>query len=404
MGSGLDGGLGAAIDELSARNPADVCDDDLDALVVAVQRCSHRLAGVRATLIGRWDGRRVWESDGSRSPGHRLARTTSMSVTAAKREVRRARALLSMPHTAAAVAEGLLSPEHVDLLAGANDGARSARFAEHEEFLVAHCVILRYAPACRMIEYWKQRADAETCDDDAARLGESRGATTATTLDGMVDLRALLDPVGGAIFLAELTRLTEQMRLQDCRDGVVRTAAQRRADALVEMATRSRTAADGGLRPRPLITVLVGEQSLARVCELATGTVIAPGQVVPLLSDADLERVVFDGPDRVIGVSRKRTFTGAVRRAVEVRDRHCQHPSGCDEPASRCDVDHIEPYTDGGMTSQDNGQLGCWPHNRIPHLRNAHPPQPPTDTDTDVEPVDNPDPPDDHGERAPPAA
>ncbi|MGI9053831.1 MAG: hypothetical protein ACR2HQ_14515 [Ilumatobacteraceae bacterium] len=39
----------------------------------------------------------------------------------------------------------------------------------------------------------------------------------------------------------------EQLRLRDARDGVVRTAAQRRADTLVEMALRSRTAAEGGL-------------------------------------------------------------------------------------------------------------------------------------------------------------
>jgi len=297
-----------------------------------------------------------------------------MSVAAGKREVRRARALSSMPHTAAAVAEGLLSPQHVDLLAGANDGARTARFAEHEQFLVAQCVVLRYAPACRMIEYWKQHADAETCQHDADRRRESRRATAATTIDGMVDLRALLDPVGGATFLAELARLMEQLRLADTRDGTVRTAAQRRADALVEMAVRSRTAVEGGLRPRPMITVVVGEATLARVCELATGTVIAPGQVVPLLSDAELERVVFDGPDRVIAVSRKRCFTGALRRAIEVRDRHCQHPSGCDE------------------------------------LRNARPADPPSEAGPDVEPADDPDPPGDpdppteRDERAPPDA
>ncbi|MGI9053832.1 MAG: DUF222 domain-containing protein [Ilumatobacteraceae bacterium] len=154
--------------------------------MVSVQRCSHRLAAVRARLIGRWDGRQLWASDGSRSPGHRLARTTSMSIAAGKCEVRRARALTSMPYTAAAVAKGLLSPEHVDLLADANEGARTARFAEHEEFLVAQCSVLRFAPACRMVEYWKQHADAEGREDDADRLHDSRGATTAaTTIDGM---------------------------------------------------------------------------------------------------------------------------------------------------------------------------------------------------------------------------
>jgi hypothetical protein len=100
------------------------------------------------------------------------------------------------------------------------------------------------------------------------------------------------------------------------------------------------------------------------MCELANGTVVTPGQIVPLLADADIEAILFDGPDRIISVSRRRRFTGALRRAIEVRDRHCQHPSGCDEPADRCDVDHIEPYTAGGVTSQENGKLECRPHNR----------------------------------------
>ena len=78
------------------------------------------------------------------------------------------------------------------------------------------------------------------------------------------------------------------------------------------------------------------------------------------------EVVLFDGPSTVVSVSNKRLFTGALRRAIEVRDRHCQHPSGCDEPADRCDVDHIVPASRGGPTSQGNGRLECKVHNRNP--------------------------------------
>ena len=266
---------------------------------------------------------------------------------------------LTRPVTASALAAGALSPEHVDLLAAANDGARAATFADHEETLIAQGATLRRF-------------------DDADGLVDGRGASAATTFEGTVEVRATLDPLAGATFLDELNRLMEQLR---------------RADAIVEMAIRSRTATVGGLRPRPLLTILVGEATFADVCELATGTVVAPGQLVPLLSEADIERIVFDGPNRVIDVSRKRRFTGAVRRAIEVRDRHCQHPSGCDEPASRCDVDHVIPHSHGGVTSEHNGRLRCWPHNRIDHLRNAGPPAPPA---TDAQPHDQPD------DRAPP--
>ena len=113
--------------------------------------------------------------------------------------------------------------------------------------------------------------------------------------------------------------------------------------------------------------MLVGlETFTGRVCELADGTVIAPGTVAGLLDKAAIERVVFDGPDRVMAVGTTRLFTGALRRAIEVRDRHCTHP-GCAVPAARCDIDHVVPYNDGGPTTQDNGVLRCPAHHRWRH-------------------------------------
>lgn len=90
------------------------------------------------------------------------------------------------------------------------------------------------------------------------------------------------------------------------------------------------------------------ETFAARICQLDDNTVIAPGQLLAGLTRADIERVNFDGPSRVIDVSQRRRFTGAVRRAIQVRDRHCQHPSGCDIPAPGCDIDHIQPRLESG--------------------------------------------------------
>ncbi len=111
-----------------------------------------------------------------------------------------------------------------------------------------------------------------------------------------------------------------------------------------------------------------------QVCELANGTVITPGQIAGLLPDADIERIVFDPPSRVIDVGRRtRVFTGALRRAIEVRDRHCTHP-GCRVPAEHCHVDHIIEYCDGGETTQANGRLLCAAHNRQRPGRTTPPP------------------------------
>ena len=183
-------------------------------------------------------------------------------------------------------------------------------------------------------------------------------------LDGVVRLDGHLDPLGGATFLTELERLMRQLDLADQTAGVTRTAAQRRAAALVEMATRSACTPQGSRRPAPLFTVVLGDDSFAHLCELATGTIIAPGHLVPYMDTAMLETVLFGDPLTAVGVSPQRTFKGRLRRAIEVRQRHCEHPSGCDEPVPRCDVDHITPHAHGGITSQFNGRLECRPHNR----------------------------------------
>src|SRR6185312_4488919 len=108
-----------------------------------------------------------------------------------------------------------------------------------------------------------------------------------------------------------------------------RTPAQRRVDALVEMATRSRTAPIDGIRPRPLFTVLVGYETLrGRICELANGRgVLSPRQLLPWLDQAVVERAVFGPRNRVDVSATARLFTGATRRAVEIRDHGgCTHP------------------------------------------------------------------------------
>jgi hypothetical protein len=61
--------------------------------------------------------------------------------------------------------------------------------------------------------------------------------------------------------------------------------AQRRADALVELAHRACTAPAGGRRPAPLVSVFVDHETLTgRLCELSRGTTITPGQLLGVSS------------------------------------------------------------------------------------------------------------------------
>ena len=356
--------LSEAIDALLATDACELSDHALHELVVGLQRQQNRLAAATADAISAWDRRMVWADNGSRSAAVRLANETPSSVGSARTHVRRARRLRSMPGTAAALAAGRLSVDHVDLLAKANTPWRSHLFAEHEHSLVHQCTTLTFHDARKLLDYWCQRVDADGSDALGERQREAAHLNVSSTIDGMVVVNGTLDPISGSIVDNELHRLERELYLTDRRSDVVRTATQRRAAALVEMASRSASAHANGRRPKPLITTLVGDESLSHLCELANGTVISPGQLVAWMGTADLETVLFDGPSSVVSVSHRRTFTGALRRAVEVRDRRCQHPSGCNEAADRCDVDHIVPHADHGETSQFNGRLECPPHNR----------------------------------------
>ena len=251
----------------------------------------------------------------------------------------------------------------------ATGSGATTTFADSEEVLVNLCRTPFFGVAYRGIEYWKQCADLDAADRDADTLHQSRRLSASVTWRGTVAIDGMLDPLGGEVFKTELDRLCDQLRLEDFRDGVERTAQQRRADALVEMAMRSATAPADGLRPRPLLTVTIGIDPFNHLCQTAAGTVIAPGLLMPLLGDADIERIVYDPPNRNISASRRSRFSGAVRRIIEIRDQRCQHP-GCDEPAARCDADHIVPRSQGGITCLCNGQLLCAYHNRIFKMAN----------------------------------
>jgi hypothetical protein len=154
--------------------------------------------------------------------------------------------------------------------------------------------------------------DQDGVEDRAARDHESRHVHLSETWRGMWVLDGQLDAVGGTELATALRRIKNELFEADwaaakevhgdrtCVDHLGRTAAQRRADALVELARRAMAAPDNGKDPRPLFVVHLGDDSLKRMCELASGAVIAPGMLVPLLSEAEIERIVYEGDSRKV--------------------------------------------------------------------------------------------------------
>jgi Domain of unknown function (DUF222) len=237
--SGVIEELDGVIEGVLALDADTLTDAELHDAVVEIQRQRARLGAAAAALLSHWDRRGRWADDRSRSAASRLARDTRSSVGSANVELRRARQLATMPATTTAIGAGELSLDHVDLLGKANRPWRKVVFADHEPTLVEQCARLRFAEAVKLVAYWCQRADSQAAEADAERRRQGAHLHASTTIDGEVVVNGVLDPVGGKIVVDELARLEHALYLADRRGRVVRTASQRRAAALIEMATRS---------------------------------------------------------------------------------------------------------------------------------------------------------------------
>jgi hypothetical protein len=368
--------LTAAVEALLELDPDTLDDGELAEAVVQLHRQQSRLAAATTRLTAALEARRIYADDGSRSCGAWVAHRCRLPVGQARAEVWLGRRLRLMPVTTEAFAAGDISQRHALVLASLAGGHTAEFFARDETELVDDARRLSWPDFCRAVEYWRQCADPDGIERDAAHDEALRRVHLSQGLRGTGHLDGLLTVLGRATVAGALERIEQELFDADWAAAraehgdaatachLTRTSAQRRHDALVEMARRAVTAGADGKRPRPLVSVLVGYETFkGRICELAEGTVVAPGTVASLLDEALIERVVFDGPSRVIDLGRARRFTGAVRRALEVLDRGCTH-GGCDMPAERCQGDHIQPWSRGGYTNPDNGQLRCAHHNR----------------------------------------
>jgi hypothetical protein len=70
----------------------------------------------------------------------------------------------------------------------------------------------------------------------------------------------------------------------------------------------------------------------------------------------------FSGKSLVLDVGDTDDIPDHIRRAVILRDKHCQWPGGCDRPAAQCEPHHLRPRADGGETSLENIDLYCLVH------------------------------------------
>ena len=176
----------------------------------------------------------------------------------------------------------------------------------------------------------------------------------------------LLDAEAGAHLQTAVDALAVQLPHDE------RSAEQRRADALTEMARltldEGHAPSQGGARPHVQVTATV--ETVAGLpgappAELNGQTVISAEMLHRIANDCCFRRLLLDERSMVIDVGReRRLFSGASRIALEHLYGGCG-VLGCPKPARLTRGDHIKEWWRGGETNLENGRLLCLYHDRL---------------------------------------
>jgi hypothetical protein len=359
--------LEEAVDRLAAED-IDGFTGGLGEDIRSLRRCIDRLEVECARRLARFSAGHEHLADNAASTVAWLRRECGLSAVAAVQRVDVARHLPALEATWQAFVDGDIGFHNAALI------ARTARTVRTEPARELDQIFARAARKLLPEQMRIVTSHARHCVDpggalsDANKQHRGRWLHLSQTIDGVFVLDGMLDPEGGATFRTAIEALIPPRRDNDL------TAAQRRADALVELATRL---LNSGELPtthcvRPHVTVTVSEATLqerpgAPGAELAWAGVVPADTARRLACDATVTRVDVDSRGAPLDVRRAtRVVHPALRRALVLRDRGCRFP-GCDRPADWTDAHHIRHWADDGPTALENLVLLCRRHHRQVH-------------------------------------
>ena len=189
-----------------------------------------------------------------------------------------------------------------------------------------------------------------------------------------------LTPEMAAVLEAALGPLAKPQPNPETGEADLRSNGQRRAEALMEICSRS-AAADAEHKGGPAesdacVHVSVSVEDLER--RAGAGTVLGSTAMDThlgietlrkLCCDADLIPVVLGTDSEALDHGMTlRLFNRAQRRAIWRRDRRCTFP-GCTAPAAWTRVHHVRHWADRGPTDVGNAALLCQRHHTFVHDR-----------------------------------
>lgn len=150
-----------------------------------------------------------------------------------------------------------------------------------------------------------------------------------------------------------------------------RTHGQRQHDALNFLLRRQLGDPDlgqhNGLPVTVVVTTTLQELTTATGHGVtASGTVVPMRELIKMASRAVHYLAIFNGhSNRPLYLGRARRIASADQRlALIAAERGCTYP-GCDVPADKCEVHHVNDWATGGNTDIDSLTLACAPNHKL---------------------------------------
>ncbi len=324
----------------------------LDACAALARAVAEAKVALLDVLVELW-ATSGWRAAGARSARDWLTSSTALSPVEVRRAIALARRCHEHPDLHDAVRAGRLPIARAELLALAATAERSTFLADSLDALLrASDTSVHDDDFAAVVAHWSALCDQEL----AVRPVHRHRLTLTPRLFGGGELHGDLSPSAFHTVAAALDAFTQDPDPADAPHR--RTAAERRADALDDLAHHALTHVCDGE-----VTDAQGVDGTAP----DDGWTMATTAAERLLCDARLRTVLLSGRRGVVDANAAaERFSAGQRVAIAARDRHCTFPT-CRRRPRHCDVHHVVWRSHGGETTTGNGALLCRFHHRFVH-------------------------------------
>lgn len=411
----------SAIRTLAATDVAALTDDECLGVFDQLELLHRGLAAVGAGVLGEIEARDLCDRRYGSSPRVWYERRHGRSRSAVGKAAATAKRLrATLPDLAAALADGRISAERVELIASkVNDRNADAMAAAQQALLDLSAAELSFRQFAALIDDLARYADADGGHDPAEA---SSKVFTRRTGDQLVMGGTWVGPDGESfeqLLEAATSRLWRKWRtdLEQCPELTAPSRSAMRAQALLELVRHGAAATAPQAKPAvtelsliidadrvdeldPILAAALDSTGIARLLDRhscddechdgdcgigvrATGVSQIVGMPVSttdgnrvwftaqqwelLVCNADISEVLLDRLGMPVAVrERLRHPNRAMRRTLVARDGGCVFP-GCDAPPGWCDAHHVIHYLPDGATVTVNLVLLCRRHHGIVH-------------------------------------